>query len=181
MSSGYKSCNKNEILGFLYQLTLDVIVLFVITALFSPSRQKNLMYLLIYCLSFQFRSLMYRSCRTVFHGMLRGMGNGEWGMGNGEWGMGNGEWRIKMQNGDWGIGNGEWEIEMGNWNGKFKIFALTFYGVEYIFSAAIINTHVFLNVLCKSKSLDIITGESSHPALFLSFTTPEAKKLFKRI
>ena len=57
-----------------------------------------------------------------------------------------------MGNGEWGMGNGEWGMGNGEWG-----------------------------MGCKNKSLDITTGESSNPALFLCFTTPEAKKLFKRI
>ena len=47
--------------------------------------------------------------------------------------MGNGEWGMRNGNGEWEIENGKWEIE----NGK-----LTFYNVEQILSAAIIDIHV---------------------------------------
>ena len=63
-------------------------------------------------------------------------------MGNGEWGMGNGEWEIE---------NGEkWEIE----NGKLIFFTLTFYNVELILLAAIIDIHVlFFYVLRQNKRI----------------------------
>ena len=39
-----------------------------------------------------------------------------------------------------GMGNGEWAIENRKW--EIEFFSLTFYNVEYIFSAAIIDIHV---------------------------------------
>ena len=81
------------------------------------------------------------------------MGNGEWGMGNEQWGMGNGEWG--MGNGKWEMRNGEWEIASS--------FTLTILKWKK-FSAPTINNNGKI-----------------HPALFLYFTIPEAKKIVKRI
>ena len=84
-------------------------------------------------------------------------------MGNGKWGMGNGEWEI--ENGKWEMGNGKWEIE----NGKLIFFTLTFYNVEQILSAAIIDTtFYFFTFFARIKGYD---NGRSHPALFPYFTT----------
>jgi len=73
-----------------------------------------------------------------------------------------------MENEEWRMGNEEWEIENGKLN--FFLFTLTFYNVEYIFSAAIIDIHVlFLATLCsRIKGYD---NGRSHTALFIYLTT----------
>ena len=60
-----------------------------------------------------------------------------------------------MRDEEWGrgMGNGKWEIE--NWISIF--FTLTFYKVEYIFSAAIINIYVlYFEMFCNVVDFALI-------------------------